>query len=409
MEERELEPVELEPGELEERVRCRRRERVVGASSSLGKGGYLSRWQVEMLEGLYRRSTKVSGRRVEVVARHLSLDPDTVTTWFQSRHAQAKVPLNDAENSKSHKDETSSLCLSSPEHYFEGLQEKVKQDEETESKIFLDHELGKKTELIANSNKECDAKLQKCTFCGKTFTSKEFRKHVRRHTTGQSLKCQQCVFSTFLFSDLLRHILKHIGGELYKCQTCDYSSVGQRNMRLHLRNHGVGKMQLCQMCEFVSTKPYNLRRHMRVHTGEKPYKCQECKYSATHKESVTEHMRTHTGETRYVCQLCDFASNIASTLKNHTQRHTGEKPHKCPNDHSVIHASGLKKHMGKHTGERPFKCKYCQYAGATKQKLRAHIKLHTGERPNKCKFCDYGSIHSKYLKEHTRNIELFKK
>ena len=183
----------LEPGEL-----VRRGEGVVGASSSL------SRWQVEVLEGLYRRSTKVSERKVEVVARHLSLDPDTVTIWFQSRQADDKVPLNYAENSKYHENETGLVSLPSFDVHIEGVQEKVKEDKETEDERFLDQECGKQAEVKESFeivNKERDAKLQKCSFCGKVFISKsfEFKNHVRRHTNGKSHKCQKCDFSTFFF------------------------------------------------------------------------------------------------------------------------------------------------------------------------------------------------------------------
>ena len=91
---------ELEPGEV------RRREVQVGVKigGALEKRGrvVLSRWQVEVLEGLYRRSSSVTWGRMEVVARHLTLPTKSVRNWFKNRRQkdvrEAKEVLEDKES-----------------------------------------------------------------------------------------------------------------------------------------------------------------------------------------------------------------------------------------------------------------------------------------------------------------------
>ena len=298
---------ELEPGEVRGSGVLERRKRLV-----------FSTWQLEVLEGLYRRSSSVDQGRMEVVARHLTLPTKSVRTWFKNRRSREPKDLLEDKDDVTKLEESLMLTPKYEYHEEPGCDIVSKQE-------------GSLVSMLTPKTELCDKTLEDVT---KTL-------------------CKYCDFSCALSSNLKRHMMKHSGEKPYKCELCDFVTNMPSYLKRHTQRHSV-------------EKPYK-------HNGEKPYQCKFCDYACFVASSLKVHLRIHTGEKPYKCKSCDYEATTHSSLKVHARLHTGEKPYECGLcGYACRDASTLKVHIRKHTGEKPFKCDACNYATTTSSALKTH-------------------------------------
>merc|ERR1711971_1083033 len=96
--------------------------------------------------------------------------------------------------------------------------------------------------------------------------------------------CDQCAYSSTVFTNLKWHIQSHHSANQFACDVCEYVACSKSFLTRHkLRVHG-GQRYYCELCE------YNTRRHKQSkHEGVK-YSCDDCDYSATLKQSLQRHI-----------------------------------------------------------------------------------------------------------------------
>jgi len=135
-----------------------------------------STWQLEVLEGLYRRSTKVTKERVVVVANHLDLTVERVSNWFKNRE------IKDAKKAKSLLKIEESYEI---EVFYVNISDIRELDEKVKSMMT------KSQNLILYGNGSHLKKAEICTVCGKEGNN--IRAHIEaKHLAGVSIPCNLC-------------------------------------------------------------------------------------------------------------------------------------------------------------------------------------------------------------------------
>jgi len=166
--------------------------------------------------------------------------------------------------------------------------------------------------------------------------------------------CDQCSYSSSIFTNLKLHINNHHSSSQYPCDLCPYVACANNFLTRHKsRVHG-GVRYYCELCEYNTTCMSNLKRHKESkHEGVK-YTCDECNYSATLKQSLQRHINTKHKGIKFPCNLCSFTANHISDLNKHKKR-----MHKKDNDAQNIQV----------------KCDECHFTAQNHANLKKHKKI----------------------------------
>lgn len=217
-----------------------------------------------------------------------------------------------------------------------------------------------------------------CDTCGKVASNfKNYKSHVKSHTTEKRFKCETCGKMFRESWDLNKHQKIHSGEKPFLCPDCGKAFNRRFNLDLHKRVHTGEKPYSCGSCDKAFTSRVNLRKHERFHTGEKPYTCEHCQREFSDSSSFRNHQRVHTGEKPYTCSFCKKTFATRTTLKRHVRVHTGEKPYKCSIcEKSFATNTDMKVHTRIHTGEKPYKCEYCGQEFSSWTNYNRHTNIH---------------------------------
>ncbi|XP_066469278.1 zinc finger protein 585A-like [Tiliqua scincoides] len=248
------------------------------------------------------------------------------------------------------------------------------------------------------------AKENKCSACGKSFSSKSsLTAHLKIHTEEKPFKCSECGKSFSQRKALIRHHRIHTGEKPYTCLECGKSFCQSAALITHQRIHTGEKPYTCLECGKSFCQKTTLIRHQRIHTGEKPYACLECGKRFSHRSQLTSHHRIHTGEKPFKCLECGKCFSQNTNLTLHQRTHTGEKPFRCLECGKCFgHSTTLTAHQRTHTGEKPFTCLECGQSFSQNSGLIYHQRTHTGEKPYACLECGKSFSTSTSLTSHRR-------
>lgn len=219
--------------------------------------------------------------------------------------------------------------------------------------------------------------LFQCDTCKWCFTSQtELSNHKKQFNETCALwhNCEICDKSFKDMSRLQQHKKVHITKESPVCSYCGKTFSSKESLHVHMNRHTGGFS--CSICSKVFHQKIFLRRHMDRHNGQEPYLCDICGKGWPTEKYLKVHMIKHSEERPFTCEQCGMNFKSESVLKSHFRRkHTNIRPFKCSVcSKAFAFSPGLKKHMMKHTGVRPFVCSRCGKGFRRRDELTTHQK-----------------------------------
>ncbi|KAB7501644.1 Zinc finger protein [Armadillidium nasatum] len=180
-------------------------------------------------------------------------------------------------------------------------------DEVSNSRIHVCPHCDYKSRVINNVRqhirfKHTGEKPFECSFCSKTFATKQnLQVHMRIHTGEKPFKCPVYPLSPEFFDsmssdDSCLQMEPSVG---YLSTQTNVASATLHESSSRVRIH------LCPHCNYRSPVKNNVKHHIRFkHTGEKPFICSVCSKTFASKQNLQVHMRIHTGEKPFKCLIC---------------------------------------------------------------------------------------------------------
>ncbi|XP_049883285.1 zinc finger protein 668-like isoform X3 [Pectinophora gossypiella] len=161
-----------------------------------------------------------------------------------------------------------------------------------------------------------------CSYCKKTFTSKDrAHRHVQLvHWKIKKYKCNYCTERFEEFNSKLRHMKKAHNKNLeLSCPVCDRTFITPQAVRLHLNRYHMmmGKTHLCAECGTSFYTRALLKNHERKHSGLKNFTCDECPKSFVSKQALKAHLKCHGGT--ILCLFCSKTFPNDIVLRVHVE------------------------------------------------------------------------------------------
>jgi len=151
------------------------------------------------------------------------------------------------------------------------------------------------------SHKKSHAGEISCTFCPKTFLSKEYvDEHVMKcHSDVGKFKCRRCKERFFSSEERSLHMVIHNLESEFRCGVClkQFSSKGSLRMHVLKNRHFLGEVTEfeCKQCTRLFLTSDELSRHMKTHVPGR-FDCHICSKRFSTKGSCRRHMLSfHSG------------------------------------------------------------------------------------------------------------------
>ena len=114
-----------------------------------------------------------------------------------------------------------------------------------------------------------DVKSHKCEHCERRFSHRtQLNKHVAKHSTGETSQCDQCE-KLFPHEMLLKkHMMTHV--KPYQCTFCDKSFYSKNHLKQHVPMHTGEKAFRCNMCGKSFGHNASLSNHRRKSCPKRP-------------------------------------------------------------------------------------------------------------------------------------------
>jgi len=327
------------------------------------------------------------------------------------------------------------------------------------------YSLKRHIETVHEGQKKEKGEQIPCDFCGKTYTKRSLRWHMKKEH-GEILskrhKCEICKksFNKIRLLELHKkyyHEQGNIDGKggknpenqkglkLFFCHLCDKSYTKVYHLDDHMKkSHGdvdinvQGGLQKfsCKPCGKTFDQRIELALHIKnTHEGQKNYKCRICEKSySTHQYLVQHNDTVHLGLQNFACGKCDKICTDVEDLKHHIATlhddsiftacdicdkkfdnkynltaHIKKIHNKYPCQFcgKKFNDSFLKTHIiTVHTDDslKPFKCSICPKGFAQQNKLQVHMNIHAGIKPFTCQYCPRSFADQGNMRMHERVV-----
>lgn len=178
----------------------------------------------------------------------------------------------------------------------------------------------------------------------------------------------------------------HQEGPPYRCceSNCEKSFASRVTCVSHVRNHTRGTDLLCNECGKAFNNESDFRIHLRGHSGERPFVCTnaDCDKAFLSSKDLKNHMIIHSNIKQFACNFdgCTARYRTNHLLQVHLNKHKGLRPFACiyPDCKlSFTDSSALHRHKKVvHLNLRPFVCQFesCRKEYPCPSKLRQHMK-----------------------------------
>ena len=183
------------------------------------------------------------------------------------------------------------------------------------------------------SKKLCDSHVKRmhekimvvCTICGKSVSSRDIKKHTRRHDKKPIYTCCRCGDTFRNHGSLTLHGMRKHGDEdkrrVLSCKHCSFETKNHNGFRAHMDNHNNGKPYTCKVCGDTFKHQISQGRHMKTkHKERDPIPCPECPATFVQRASLNRHKKIHE-KLRYVCDVCGKIYSQTHPLMKHREKH----------------------------------------------------------------------------------------
>lgn len=246
-----------------------------------------------------------------------------------------------------------------------------------------------------------DAKLCKCTDCGKIFgTTERLSFHTQFHYGAKPLVCERCTKQFTSENMLFRHMnLVHGGTET--CRKCGSSFMSKAKLNSHVCEP-IEQPFRCKICRKQFQDTTMLRKHTASHNFilAKPFQCNQCDtsfacISKLNMHIEISHCRTLTPQICVKCNICRAIFPNTEYALLHIEKHTKSD------------LLGDVKSVEEIEVKMLFCCEYCEALFSNMEHLLQHSSEHSGFNPYHCTYCnmlfrDHSQMkfHKKYHSEH---------
>ncbi|XP_055083842.1 zinc finger protein 1035 [Periophthalmus magnuspinnatus] len=267
--------------------------------------------------------------------------------------------------------------------------------------------------LEDHGREEQEKRLNKCSKCGKIFSSQtRLEKHMKVHESGMFV-CRDCSAEFPSKIELEVHKKeRHDASHPYSCRLCKYRFKTRVSLCDHCTKEHPDDIFSCSFCKRNYTLRASLVRHMnRNHkelTEQKDQKEQEEetdgaeKSLSTQSTSESEDDDDDDGDNDsnnddsdgidsdsapyFPCHVCGKTFTTSENLEDHQRCHLGEKPFECAEcGQCFFQAAQLQQHERKHNSE--FQCRVCNRGFVSLFALRKHKHTSGRKRPFRCSNC----------------------
>jgi KRAB domain-containing zinc finger protein len=184
-----------------------------------------------------------------------------------------------------------------------------------------------------------------CQLCGKGFESNNFKRHMKRHDTGEPgvIKCtkNKCKQTFISVADFKTHLDNHesivlqqnvskVNSNKFECQLCGKILKGHGSfLQTHLVKHetetpGVIKC-IFQGCKQTFTSASDLKQHAAKHwdVSLRPLVCDfpQCNYASNNNYILHQHKRKVHSSNVYTCDMCGRQFKHLSYIARHIRKY----------------------------------------------------------------------------------------